>query len=281
MAKWTTVFSLFITIFSFSQELKKIASLPDFLIETSGLVAINDTVLATHNDGGGKAEIYFLNLKGEVIHTLKLKDTKNKDWEDIAMNEKGDLFVADIGDNQNKRDHVSIYKIPASKVWNKEVFPERLKFDYPEKHGTPKTDSLYFDAEAMIAVGDSLYIFTKNRTDPFDGKVLIYGINSSVKRQRAKLIHTFELCKGGWQTCSITAADYYPKTDEVVFITYRHMYRIKNFRKKKINTPEIIRLPSLKQREGVAFSKDGKTVYVSDEKQRILGGGNLYKKEWK
>lgn len=280
MSKWITGIFLLIGLCSSSQELKKLASIPDFLHETSGLVAINDSVLATHNDGGGKAEVYFINLKGELVHTLKLKDTKNKDWEDIAMNAKGDLFVADIGDNQNKRNHVSIYKIPASKIWKKEVTPERIKFTYPDKHGTPKSDSLYFDAESLVAVGDSLFIFTKNRTEPFDGKVLVYGIDANKKVQKAKLVHDFVLCKGGWQTCSITAADYNHKSDELVFITYRHMYKLKSFKLLRDSAPEIIRLPSLKQREGVAFSKDGKSVYVSDEKHRILGGGNLYQKSW-
>lgn len=280
MTKWITFVFSFIGLFGFSQELKKLAAIPDFLHETSGLVAVNDTILATHNDGGGKAEIYFINLKGKLVHTLRLKDTKNKDWEDIAMNEKGDLFIADIGDNQNKRNHVSIYKVPVSKLWNKEVTPERIKFTYPEKNGTPANDSLYFDAESLVAVGDSLFILTKNRTEPFDGKVLVYGLSANKKVQAARLVHTFVLCKGGWQTCSVTAADYYHKTDELVFITYRHMYKFKSFKSLKYTDPEIIRLPSLKQREGVAFAKDGSSIFISDEKHRILGGGNLYQKLW-
>lgn len=261
----------------FSQELKKLSKLPKVLFESSGLAILDNGLIATHNDGGGKSVIYMIDEDGKIQHELLLENTKNKDWEDISTNENGDLFVGDIGDNLNKRKHCSIYKVKKKDLGKKKITPKRIKFTYPEKHKKLSEDSLYFDAEAMFCFDDSIYIFTKNRTVPFDGKVLVYVIPQKPGTYKARLKTSFYLCNAGWQVCSVTAADYHKETDAVVFLTYKNLYVIKDFSKQTEYKPIRYNSGGLKQKEAVVFRKNGKSVLISDEKHKILGGGNLYK----
>ena len=77
------------------------------LREASGLVAsiANPGYLWTHNDSGNSASIYLINDKAEIVMTCKLKNTVNRDWEDITIGPGPEenvnyLYVADIGDNE-------------------------------------------------------------------------------------------------------------------------------------------------------------------------------------
>ena len=47
--------------------------LPKVINETSGLEIINE-VFITHNDSGGEPSLYFFNLNGEVINSIKLEE---------------------------------------------------------------------------------------------------------------------------------------------------------------------------------------------------------------
>ena len=88
------------------------------LREASGLVAsiINPGYLWTHNDSGNSASIYLLNEKGQIVMKCKLKNTVNRDWEDITIGpgpEEGInyIYVADIGDNNAVYSYKILYRI--------------------------------------------------------------------------------------------------------------------------------------------------------------------------
>jgi len=70
MKNTTTLFSFLVFLSSqlvFSQEIRTIASLPNAIEESSGLVFYNDSILITHNDSGDKPILYFINLKGKLV----------------------------------------------------------------------------------------------------------------------------------------------------------------------------------------------------------------------
>ena len=65
--------------------------LPKIINETSGLEILND-VFVTHNDSGGEPSLYFFNLSGEIINSIKIEkenfwEIYNNDWEDITADE--------------------------------------------------------------------------------------------------------------------------------------------------------------------------------------------------
>ena len=147
--------SLFFSFLGTSQHLKldKICDLDKKLYETSGLVLIDNKYLITHNDGGNKSEVYVLDLKGKILKTIEVDEAKNRDWEDLARDDKGRLFIGDFGDNLNNRKEKYIYILRAGFVddKNQKVNADKITFTYPDqKDFPPKKDAMNFDAEAFI-----------------------------------------------------------------------------------------------------------------------------------
>jgi len=104
----------------FSQEIRTIAALPSSIEESSGLVFYNDSIFITHNDSGDKPIIYFINVKGKLIHQVLIENANNVDWEDICSDGKGYLYIGDIGNNKNDRRDLKIYKVASANLLTKQ-----------------------------------------------------------------------------------------------------------------------------------------------------------------
>ncbi len=102
---------LFATTASIGQKINKIGKLPKSIEESSGLILYNDTLFITHNDSGDKPILYFINLKGDLIHQITISNAINDDWEEITKDEQGNIYIGDFGNNLNKRKNLTIYKI--------------------------------------------------------------------------------------------------------------------------------------------------------------------------
>lgn len=94
----------------------------DDIDEASGLAAsrTNPGIWWTHNDSGGRPEIYGLDDSGALVAVVRLNGVRAKDWEDIAsvVDDEGRerIYIADIGDairGAAARDHVTIHVIDA------------------------------------------------------------------------------------------------------------------------------------------------------------------------
>ncbi len=253
---------------------KKIAKLPSQLKEISGLAFLNDSVLIAHNDGGNDETLYFLNLLGVQIHSVIVENAKNKDWEDITMDNKGFIYIADIGNNENNRDNLCIYKINSIGILNKEsVLAEKINIRYIEqKEFPPDVSKLHFDSEAIAYFNDSLYIFTKCRTEPFDGKSFCYTVPT--KPETYKLSKDFDLYIGneGWWKDCVTGAEI--KNNKAYILTYNRIL-VYTITKGKFKFSKNISLETVSQYESIAINSKG-VIYVADEKNKLLGGGNLY-----
>ena len=144
-------------------QVSKAIKLPSVINEGSGLVrSSNDSTFWTLNDSGGKAEIYEINKKGELLKILSIPNVKNRDWEDVTRDEKDNLFIGDFGNNENIRKDLVIYKIPE----NQPDKVEKINFNYADQERfPPNKNDKNFDCEAFFTLGDSLYLFSKNRGD--------------------------------------------------------------------------------------------------------------------
>jgi hypothetical protein len=144
--------------------------------EASGLAAstINPGYLWTHEDSGADAEVILLNRWGKVVVSYQLKDAQNVDWEDMATGPGPDagskyLYLADIGDNNAKRDDVVIYRIkepiynPADSGKTIEVTGvEQLTATYPKGARDAETlmiDPLSRDIFVVTKREDSVQLF--------------------------------------------------------------------------------------------------------------------------
>lgn len=109
-----------------------------------------------------------LNKKtGKLNSTYQLKGATNKDWEAITQ-DTNYLYIGDFGNNRGNRKDLRIYKIAKLAIEQEEKAPkiDTIAFVYPDqKNFTGPIHQHNYDCEAMIAVGDSLYLFSKNFED--------------------------------------------------------------------------------------------------------------------
>lgn len=129
------------------------------ITESSGIVASRrfPRVFWTHNDGGGfkKQVLYGITREGKFITEFRVTGALLHDWEDIAIDSNGRLFVGDIGNNDDVRPQLAVYQIdepdPKSSATSVEVRRGwQLKF--------PKAP---FDCESLFVWEGYGYIISK------------------------------------------------------------------------------------------------------------------------
>jgi hypothetical protein len=84
------------------------------LVEASGLARSQRSpdLLWSMNDGGSKARLHAIDASGFHRGRIKLDDIENRDWEDLSSFDVDGtpyLLIADTGDNDAKRDQVSLH----------------------------------------------------------------------------------------------------------------------------------------------------------------------------
>src|SRR5687768_1659587 len=81
------------------------------ITESSGVVASRQhpKVLWTHNDGGKKETLFAITREGKTLAEFRIAGAKLEDWEDIAIDNEGHLYLADTGDNGAKRKSIAVY----------------------------------------------------------------------------------------------------------------------------------------------------------------------------
>jgi hypothetical protein len=97
------------------------------IAESSGLVAsrTHPGVFWTHNDSGDVARLFAIDARGALVGEFHVAGASHRDWEDIAADDAGYLYVGDFGNNANDRR----------------------------------------DLEALFWMDGALYLFTKHRSD--------------------------------------------------------------------------------------------------------------------
>lgn len=260
-----------------SGQINLIEKLPKKLKENSGIVSYSDETAWFIEDNGNSDNLYKTNFEGKIIDQLDIKNAKNIDWEDLTKDNKGNLYIGDFGNNDNKRKDLVILKLPNPEIEKgNKINAKSIKFKYPEQQKfPPNKNKMYYDAEALFHYNSHLYIFTKNRTKPFTGKTLIYRIPDTKGNYEAKLIGDINLGTD-WDTCRVTSAAISPNEKTVVLLGYGKLWIITDFLKDDFSKGNIeeIDLGLRTQLESVCFTGN-KTLLLSDE-VREGTGGNLY-----
>ncbi len=132
---------------------------PD-ISESSGVAVSrrHPGLLWTHNDSGHDPILYAVDLKGRQVGRFTVTGAKAVDWEDIALGrcpgtDETCLYVADTGDNGERRNHVSLYIVrePDDVDGERTVGARRIRLSYPD--GPRDVEAL-----AVMPSGDVLLI---------------------------------------------------------------------------------------------------------------------------
>lgn len=234
---------------------------PAVLTENSGLILWNGR-LWQHNDGGGAPAIYAMDSAGNIVRTVTVAGSSNIDWEDIAQ-DSTHIFIGDFGNNSNgARTDLTVYKVAKSDITasrgDTAVAAEAVRFRYPDQNDTPTPlapNTTDHDCEAMIAFGDSLYLFTKQWTGR---QTVVYSVPKTAGQHMATKRSGLDV------NGLVTGADIHPAHHTVALTGYtktlnRFAYLLYDFtgtdffngNKRRIN------LQGPGQTESVAFVGEG------------------------
>jgi len=127
--------------------------------ESSGVVASRryTNVFWTHNDGGGpkKQVLYAIDREGNTRAFFSVIDVTLHDWEDIAIDDAGHLFIGDTGNNDAKRDTLAVYEMdePNPQAAAGSISPKRAwNLRFPQAP---------FDCESLFVWKDQGYVISK------------------------------------------------------------------------------------------------------------------------
>lgn len=138
--------------------------LPKELTENSGLIELDEDLYAGLNDGGDEPNLYLFSLKRRIAtRIVKINHAQNVDWEDLTMDDDY-VYIGDTGNNSGNRTNLVIYRVKKDDLRKKaEADAEKITYAYNTQTKFSPSSKNNFDCEAMVCVGDSLYLFSKNR----------------------------------------------------------------------------------------------------------------------
>ncbi|WP_415926392.1 hypothetical protein PN836_007065 [Ningiella sp. W23] len=257
---------------------KKEISVDPKLREISGIEFDKYNRLWAINDGGDKPKLYRINSDGEIEKEILVSNAKNIDWEDMTQNKFGHFFLGDFGNNDNNRKWLTIYKIENPiDIKTDTTEAEIIKFTYPELGDAPvKANERNYDLEAFIAHGRHLYLFTKNRTEPFDGVTNLYKVGDHAANFDAELIGSFKTCTTIKTLCWITSAALSPDHKKLVLLDSTSLWLFEDFKGDNFFSGSVyrIQLGIVTQKEAVTFYDQNTVVFTDEEFKGI--GGNAY-----
>jgi hypothetical protein len=133
-------------------------SLPTDIVETSGLYCPEENTGYTVNDSGNQPVIYRINETGQLLEQQSI-GVPNFDWEAITGNDTH-FFVGDIGNNRGKRESIFVYAISKQQSKGQSA---ALELSYLANNLHENRDRQHdFDAESLVAVDNTLYLFSKS-----------------------------------------------------------------------------------------------------------------------
>jgi hypothetical protein len=229
--------------------------------ETSGLARSRraDDLFWTHNDSGNEPILFGLNGEGEIVARVGIEGANFRDWEDIEAGRcpgGNCLLLADVGDNDGRRDDVAVYRVTEPATGAKTVAVlDVIRAGYPDR---PQ------DAEAVFQLSSGeIFLVTKGRHGP----VALYRLpnpgSGAGPMTKVRDLWPQPSERADW----ITSATTTPDGRLVILRSYRTLYFFRPQDLLKGEGPsarfDLVGLDHL-QGEAIAVSNDG-TVWLTSE----------------
>lgn len=127
--------------------------------ESSGIIGSrrHRGVYWTINDSGNGPELFAIDRNGRLLATVRLAGVRNIDFEDLADDAEGRIYVADVGNNDASRQSVQVHRFVEPEVLDDAtgIEPqESWELRYPDRP---------FDCEALFTWNDRGYLVSKRR----------------------------------------------------------------------------------------------------------------------
>ncbi|MCC5849057.1 MAG: hypothetical protein JJU29_13305 [Verrucomicrobia bacterium] len=176
----------------------------------------------THNDSGHTPHLFPMDAEGKKLgEPVLIEEARNVDWEDLAADDHGQIWISDLGNNANRRRDLAVYIIDEPRPLPEDEgggFPEsvpvkrKIRVRYPDQEAFPP-EKRNFDSEAIFVRGKTLYVLTKHRSDT-DTK--LYKLEDDGGDEEQVLVHLQTFPDIGM----VTAAALHPDDKRLAVLTY-------------------------------------------------------------
>ncbi|UPL49786.1 SdiA-regulated domain-containing protein [Hymenobacter sublimis] len=229
--------------------------------ESSGLALAEQAgTFYTHGDEGARPTLYKVDATGRTLAELEVP-VQGDDWESITRDTQGNLYIGDVGNNNNHRRDLVIYRLNPRNV--QQVQEIKLKYSDQQDFPPAKQDQ-NFDCEATLWHAGKVYLFTKDRGQSQTSKV--YTVPDQPGTYTAQLLTKLAI------PGEVTDAALSPDGRRLVLLARQEMFVLEggSLAEALKATPRQISLKGAGQTEGATFTDNG-TLYISSEQ------GALYK----
>lgn len=230
------------------------------------------------NDNGARETVHAIDQNGARLGEFDLKKSSNKDWEDLAsfrLDDEAYLMIADIGDNDARRKHRTLYFVaePESERQSAAITAWKQVFTYPD--GARDSESAAVDVSRQRALILSkrdlpprLYeLPLRTDSDRPVAAVLLGNVESLDKPTRHEVEFAAKTKSWYWQPVGMDISE---DNLAAVILTYRAVYFFERQPQQEwldaLNSePTRISLGNFENAEAVAFGDDARTVFVTGE----------------
>jgi hypothetical protein len=226
--------------------------------ESSGLAASSygDGIVYTFNDSGDTARFFAVNPSGATVAIYTLRGATNHDWEDMDAGTdasgKPVLYFGDIGDNASKRTEIDVYQVPEPRGPSADVPWIRYRFKYPD--GSHNAETLMVDPHTHR-------IFIASKAGLGQGEGLLYEAPAVLS---TTAINTLAIVEPPRAIPNLTTSgDISPDGKLMVLLTYFGAYWAVGVN----GTLHAFPVTEQQQDEGIAFTRDGKSILIDSEGQ--------------
>lgn len=226
----------------------------------------------TLNDSGGGPWLFAIRASGEIIKPdraqkykgIRVNNATNIDWEDLTLDDRGNLYIADCGNNDSLRRNLAVYVLPEpDPLQTKQATALRkIPFSYPDQRAFPPSKQ-DFDSEALFWARGHLYLLTKHRSDTLS-KLYRFDTLDPARNNPLTLVDSFDA--GGM----VTAADGSDDGSLLAILTYHDIWLIElPTQGSALLQGRKYRLPiRARQCEGICFNGD--RLLISNEQRDIF-----------
>ena len=236
----------------------------DKIRESSGLAPSRRSaeVFWTHNDQGDQPRLFAFGIDGRHLGTSQVRGAEAEDWEDMVSFTAGGkpyLGMGDLGDNELRRTHCTIYlaEEPANPKNDMQV---QRQIDFTYEDGPHDCEALGFDAVR----GEFLMI--EKRDDP-RCRVYLLPWTRANKSAVARSIAVIE-------APFVTAMDISPDGLRAIVLTRddaREFCRAsdESWAAAFARPAQSVTMPSRRQGESICYGADGYTLFLTSEKRPV------------
>ena len=245
--------------------------------ESSGLAASRNVpgVYWTHNDSGDGPFIYAFDGGGTRKGVWRVAGASAFDWEDMAAGPgpiagKNYLYIGDIGDNQERRSEITVYRVLEPAIIGANVSKSKASLTDPAEAIRLRYPDGKHDAEALLVnpLTGNIYIVTKI---PFGNAGIYEAVAPLATNRKIMLVRIGTLEVPSLLGGIITGGVISPDGRRVAFCDYMQGYEaVLPDASSTFNTVwkqplHSFALGNRKQGEAITYRLDGKALLATSE----------------